>query len=295
MRTIHPADRPKIRMAPVGLFLAGLCLGVLFQKYYGTGHLLATVIPSSASVTQSPDPIRSPTSQRVKVEVSDLASKRVMVALIFGQSNSANFGESPRQAGPNVYNLAHRVLYVAQDPLLGAAGDGGSVWTRLGDEIIGAKLYDAVVFIPIGVDNTHLARWTPGGDLHPRILDAIDDAQAAGLRITHLLWHQGESDNALRTTRMQYRAMLLDMITSIRAHGVTAPMYVSIASRCGDAAPNADIQAAQRDVISLTDGIYPGPDTDSLGPAFRQPDRCHFSDQGLEQFAALWLEALQSQ
>ena len=88
--------------------------------------------------------------------------------------------------------------------------------------------------------------------------------------------------------------MLSDMISSIRAHGVTAPIYVSLASRCGQAEPNPDVRQAQADVVSIADGIRRGPDTDSLRGAFRLQDNCHFSDEGLEQFALLWLEALQA-
>jgi hypothetical protein len=283
-------DSPRLLAKASVLFIAGFCIGVLAQKYYGAGQLVRSVAPVALSATPRPGP--DPTPQRIEVPITDLRSKRVMVALVFGQSNSANFGETPRGAGPNVYNFAEGHVYLAQDPLLGAAGNGGSVWTRLGDKILATMPYDAVVFIPIGVDNTHIARWTSTGDLHGRIVGAIDDARAAGLDITHLLWHQGESDNALKTTRVQYRAMLMDMISSVREHGLTAPIYISVASQCGEAA-SAEIRQAQMGVISIADGILPGPDTDTLGPAFRLPGGCHFSDDGLEQFAALWLDALQ--
>ena len=226
--------------------------------------------------------------------MSDLQSKLVMVALTFGQSNSANSGGTPRAAGPNVYNFAEGHLYQAQDPLLGATGERGSVWTRLGGKLLETGSYDAVVFITIGVDNTHIARWVPTGDLYPRVVAAIEQARAAGLTITHLLWHQGENDNALNTTRAQYRTMFMEMLAGIRGHGITAPIYVSRTSRCGDMPPSEEIRRAQTDVISIADGILPGPDTDRLGPEFRLPDGCHFSDAGLELFATLWLEALQA-
>jgi hypothetical protein len=277
----------------LALLAAGLCFGALIQKYYGVGHLVHGIVQPVA-IESTPRPVPSPTPARIEISISDLPPQRIMVAVAFGQSNSANFGGTPRMAGQGVYNFAYGHLYRAVDPLLGATGESGSVWTRLGDMIIAAGVYDAVVFIPIGVDNTQIARWSSTGDLHPRIINALDEAQAAGLKVTHLLWHQGESDNGLKTTRVQYRTMLHDMVASIRAHGVMAPMYVSVASRCGDANPSAEIEQAQRDVVSISDAIFPGPDTDTLGPAFRLPDRCHFSDEGLDQFARLWLEALRA-
>ena len=70
-----------------------------------------------------------------------------------------------------------------------------------------SQSYEAVVFIAIGVGGTTIARWKPDGDLHPRLLEAIRDVQAHHLAITHVLWHQGESDALLKTSRSAYTAI----------------------------------------------------------------------------------------
>src|SRR5262245_61800347 len=62
--------------------------------------------------------------------------------------------------------------------------------------------------------------------------EAIDDAQNHGLTITHMLWHQGESDADARTSATAYKAMFLSMLASIRRRGVDAPVLVSIATSC---------------------------------------------------------------
>jgi hypothetical protein len=214
-----------------------------------------------------------------------------MVALVFGQSNAANFGETLHTSGPGVYNLYQGRLYRARDPLRGANGEWGSVWTRLGDRLIAEKRYDTVIFVPVAVGGTEIARWAPDGDLHQLLLKAIEDTQRRKLKFTHLLWHQGESDGVLFTRKADYQARFLAMLGSIREHGVGAPIYVAVATRCGTYPVSPEIQQAQRELVDPAAGILAGPDTDLLDETWRH-DGCHFSAGGLEQHARLWLEAL---
>lgn len=213
---------------------------------------------------------------------------RVMVALVFGQSNAANFGETRHAARRNVYVLHRGWLYPARDPLRGANGEGGSVWTRLGDKLIAEGLFDTVIFVPAAIGGAEIARWTPDGDLFPLVARAIDDVQRRRLKFTHLLWHQGESDAVLFTHPRDYQQRFLEMLAAIRARGVDAPVYVAVATRCGQYPVNPDIQWAQRDLVNPAAGILPGPDTDLLDDTFRH-DGCHFSSDGLDAHAEMWL------
>ncbi|HJU04298.1 MAG TPA: sialate O-acetylesterase [Nitrospiraceae bacterium] len=244
------------------------------------------------NIEQAPIQVHLETMKRIRIAPTALISRpRVMVALVIGQSHAANYGESPRTPKRDVYNFYKGNLYLAQDPLLGADHDGGSVWTRLGDILIERNLYDAVVFVPVALGGTEMARWHPGGDLHRSILDAIDHMHRQGLSPTHLLWHQGENDNLLKTGKDSYKRMFSEMLASIRAHGVNAPIYVSIATLCGKHKPYLPIQEAQAELIDRSVGIYPGPNTDTLGLEFRY-DGCHFSDEGLDREAELWVASL---
>jgi hypothetical protein len=272
------------------VFALGVIAGVLVQKYYSVGRLLHSIGVYKNRTTSSHASISS-LHERREVPLTRLASQRVLVALAFGQSNAANFGENPRQAGAGVWNFHQGKLYAAHDPLLGAGGDGGSVWTRLGDRLIAAKYYDAAVFLTLGVGNAALARWTVNGDLHPRLVEAIRDVQSLGLPITHVLWHQGEKDAMLRTSKHAYKQMFMAMASSIRQHGVTAPIYVSVATRCYKLRAQEEIRQAQQELVDVAKGIYAGPDTDTVGWGYRY-DGCHFSDEGLERCAELWLEKL---
>jgi hypothetical protein len=217
--------------------------------------------------------------------------KRTMVALLFGQSNAANEGESPKVADERVLNEFNGRLFRAEDPLLGSTGQGGSVWTRLGDEIIERNLYDEVVFIPMAVSASAIVRWRPGGDIHRKLIQRIREIKPMGLTFTHLLWHQGESDALNKTAKTAYQEAFHAMLDSIRKEGVTAPVYVSVATRCNRERPNRTIQEAQTELVSPLEGIYAGPNTDILGLEYRY-DGCHFTDEGLHHAALLWLEVL---
>ncbi|CAA9585618.1 MAG: hypothetical protein AVDCRST_MAG86-3463 [uncultured Truepera sp.] len=230
------------------------------------------------------------TARRTEVPIRSVRSGRVMVALTFGQSNAANSGETRYRSRGRVYNFYQGKLYAARDPLLGATGRGGSVWTRLGDRLVAQGRYDAVVFVPLGVGATGIARWAPGGDLHAKVVSAIREVKGSGLNVTHLMWHQGESDVG-RTGTLTYETMFLDMLVSIRDEGVNAPIYVSVATRCHNQGADRTIRRAQQGLVDPSLGIYAGPDTDKLGRRYRY-DRCHFSTEGLEKFAELWLKAL---
>jgi hypothetical protein len=214
-----------------------------------------------------------------------------MVALVFGQSNAGNWGESRRTAGPRVFSFFRGRIARARDPLPGANGEGGSVWTRLGDRLISAGLYDRVVFVPASIGATEIALWAPGGLLHEDLLRNVREARQAGYTFTHLLWHQGESDAALGTSQEDYERRFLAMLKAIRELGVHAPAFVALATRCGDYRPNGTIRAAQRGVARPSLGIFPGPDTDRLDGELRY-DGCHFSDAGLEAHAELWLRVI---
>ena len=264
----------------------GVWSGLLCQPYDSVGQWLRVLGVRKQTRPASP-------MQRAEVPISSVRSNRVMVALVFGQSNSANFGESPHKAREGVYNFYKGKLYAAQDPLLGAEGHGGSVWTRLGDKLASSMQYDAVVFVALGVGGADIARWKRDGDLHPHLLEALRDLKEHHVPITHLLWHQGEAEARLKTSKSAYQMMFLDMLSSIRQQGVNASMYVSVATRCQEQRDNTEVRQAQQELVNPFQGIYAGPDTDALGLCDRY-DGCHFSNEGLEKFAALWLEKLKA-
>jgi hypothetical protein len=285
---------PFVKILKIVIYSLGcIAIGVFVQRSYPVGMTLRElgIIRNKIEINKTEtDDNSEMLSKKVEVQGLQLQDKKAMVAIVFGQSNSANYGETRKRAKEGVYNFYKGKLYRAEDPLLGATGDQGSVWTRLGDRIIEENLYDEVIFIPIGVGNTSIARWTTGGDLHSRIINAISDVMQSGLKVTHLLWHQGESD--VKTCKQEYKKMFMNILRDIRSRGINAPIYVSIATRCGTSILH-EIQEAQAELVDTSSGIYRGPNTDNLGFCYRY-DGCHFSDEGLEKCAELWMEKLRA-
>lgn len=214
-----------------------------------------------------------------------------MVALAFGQSNAANSVRGRYRARTTVANFHEGRCLAGQDPVPGATGTGGSVWNRLGDLLVDNGRFAEVVITSIAVDGSAIERWSPAGDLHPGLLEALRELRASGMEPTHLLWHQGERDAQLGTGRQSYADHFSRLLDSVRRAGFTAPIYVSLASYC-DGRRSDDVRAAQRDVLDAAAGVLAGPDTDTLQGAELRHDDCHFSALGADRHAALWRDAL---
>ncbi len=231
----------------------------------------------------------------------DAADRAVLLA--FGQSNSAN-------AARDRYVPIHEIVnfnphdgkcYRAEDPLLGPDGFAGAVWGRVADELVHAGLYRQVLIAPIGIGGTELARWVPGGDLHMRVEATAGRLAGLGIRPTHVVWHQGESDVFAGTSTEAYTSQFTALAASLETLGIDAPVFPAVATRCYfredmevEYADSAErIRVAQQGLPELPN-VFPGPDTDTIsGDQFR-PDGCHFTAKGIAAHARLWVEALES-
>lgn len=277
----------KALVAAVAAFGAGALAGVLLEHYVGTTRIIDWSGLTRATIVHQ----WRGTGDRIEVPLEALRGKPIMVALVFGQSNAANSGETLGAAHPAVYELYRGRLYEARDPLLGAEGHGGSVWIRLGAQAVASGEFGSVVLVPFAFSSTEIARWAPDGSLHDALLKRIAEAQSSGLRFTHLLWHQGEADAQRGTEASAYRESFHAMLEAIRRLSVDAPAYVAVATRCGRMRGSDAIRSAQTALVNPPAAILPGPDTDALGFADRY-DGCHFSTEGLEKAARLWWEAI---
>lgn len=216
---------------------------------------------------------------------------RSIVGLILGQSNAANYGETRHHAKPGVWSFDQGRLLPAADPLPGADGSGGSVWTRLGDRLLDSGHYDRVIWASRAIGGSAIAQWVPGGDLYDRIPPTIAQLQAANLAPTHVLWHQGEADAyTWNTPPAQYQQHFRRLVQALRELGVTAPIYICVATRFAELSGHEPLRSAQRE-LARDPGIELGPDTDTLGLEYRY-DGAHFSTAGLDRFADLWFRCL---
>ncbi len=242
---------------------------------------------------QSVDERYSDVSEKQEIPCDTIDMTNTMVALTFGQSNSANEGETRYSPANPVYNFYEGKCFKAADPLLGATGDKGSVWTRLGDMLIDNRLYRGVIFVSIGVGGTSVSHWDTDGDLFQRIVNMKHQLDKQNIQLTHLLWHQGEADGSIGTKKDEYKTMLTDMIDGIRRLGIDAPLYLAIATRCKGPIV-MEIHQAQLELVGERDDILMGANTDPISDMDDRYDFCHFSDSGLQKHALLWLQAIQN-
>jgi lysophospholipase L1-like esterase len=237
-------------------------------------------VSKSDSPAQSCDPFTS-------------GNPRHAVLFAFGQSNSANYGQTRHTATDRVlnFNIHDGKCYSAVDPLLGADGDGGSVWGLVGDALVASGAFDRVLIVPFGIGSTGIGEWTAGGRLHPRVEFAARQLALAGIAPTHVLWHQGENDARAGTSGEEYTRMFEALVDALRGYGIDAPVFPAIATLCNDLGSDP-LRDAQRALPGRVSGVFPGPDTDTLSDMRDRFDYCHFSQQGMESHARLWTDSI---
>jgi hypothetical protein len=238
----------------------------------------------------------SDTSNRQRISCA--VDKNTAVIATLGQSNAANYAlkqYSPKHDVRN-FNLYDGHCYKAEDPLLGASGTLGNFATPLADMLIERGLYSRVIVAPIAMGGSMVEQWAEEGVFNRRILVLIRRLFDAGLTPTLILWHQGEGNSGAGDSHgRQYRKNLLEVIATFRRYAVSAPFFVALATKCG-AYPrlNGDnIREGQATTVNPLDNVFLGPDTDTLGDEYRDPDHCHFNAAGVLRHAAMWADVLQ--
>ncbi|HEX8077929.1 MAG TPA: sialate O-acetylesterase, partial [Chthoniobacterales bacterium] len=224
------------------------------------------------------------------------------VFLVMGQSNAGNHGETRFSARNEVYCLDFLRLqcFAGADPLPGASGTGGSIWSRLGDMLIDKGLFRRVLFVPIAFGGSFVTDWTPGNSMHRRTSLCLNRLQKelgdALIPFSAVFWQQGEAEaNHTRMSAAAYKMHFHDIVADLRAGGVFAPIFVARATHC-EAGPHPfqnheAIREAQTDLAKPENGILTGPDIDTIGAEGRS-DGCHLSERGLHLCAELWFDVL---
>ncbi len=164
--------------------LVGIVIGILWQRYYSVHQLLLDIGIRTIEFSDS--------STRIKKEVSTL--KKPFVIIVAGQSNVANTVSSLSKNSTNIYNFYDSILYLAQDPLLGATGKQGSLWIKVGEQLLAKTEYNEVVIINIARSNSSISDWANEGKFSNLIAQALNSAIQLGLKPDVLLWGQGERD-----------------------------------------------------------------------------------------------------
>lgn len=256
------------------------------------------------------------TNQLQQISISDQAYEKVAtfknpaVILVFGQSNIANHGEKiyVYNSQNEVYTFDNSMLNKASSPISNstlqplASGFDGTFLPYLGDLLIQNTQYEEVVFINVAVGGTYINDWDPNTKpfytkvinqeydipqgLFYRIVQAKNVLDKLSLNITHVMYHQGESDTVNLTTTQDYYNTFVNILAGLQNLGITAPVYLARASYVLNQTSTNVIQA-QNDLINNFEQIKQGPNTDVLTSEYRYDD-IHFNAQGLIQHALLW-------
>jgi hypothetical protein len=250
----------------------------------------------------------------------DAFDEDTLKLFVWGQSLASNHGYG-RYAARNadrtcVYSSGN--FYPCSDPIVGAEGDRGSVWSRVADSILGRTInHSPVSQVVIGCcaqGSTSINDWIPGGSEAPRLIRCLSDYIAAVGQPTHLAYSQGESDVNILSTE-QWLDRWRAMHAGIRNLGCVSKIWTSIETICNvrTAAdpfdedvirrlPNSyvqieigrqNIRAAQRIAGILGPDTRPGPNLDLIDWRLRAcGDGCHFGERGLSAAAGAWATAL---
>lgn len=237
-------------------------------------------------------------TRRGKDVVAESKIMKVGVGDVFitaGQSNSANYGQ-PRQEAKD-----DRVVYFngknfvpAKDPIPGACGDGGSVWSILGDQIVKSQQVP-VCFRSASLTWTEVKNWMPGVKfkvpLYDNLVRCAREFETDGVRA--VLWHQGESDSLAKTSAQTYCDRLKTIIESLNKDaGYEIPWFVAQASfHPGSKEPEENEVAKGQQLLWKKGIAREGPNTDDLGKEYRS-DGVHFNQLGLTTHAQKWFKSL---
>lgn len=223
---------------------------------------------------------------------------RTAVILAAGQSNIANHAAAPVQTAfpDKVFGFYDGRCAPAASPLPGATNVGGEWLTLLGDALIRSGRYDKVVIAPASVGGQPIFRFAEG-DLGVMLDETVTTLAAARYRVTHVIWHQGETDYADETAPDAYRVLFGKIVALLRAGGVDAPIFVSVATYCEPMrswSPDNPIAKVQRALPDAAKNIWPGADSDAFDPKTSRFDNCHLSAAGQAQMARMQAAAIEA-
>lgn len=232
-------------------------------------------------------------SQRARVECPK-PGPGTLVLVGLGQSNAGNWGEltaSTQKNGDSVIEYWQGNCYAATSPMLGATGEGESLWPVLGKTLVQTGYAKQVLISVFAVDGASIGRFVSKGDLRPlwraqlaRLLDKYP--------VDYYLWLQGEADFARGTSKDEYAERFSKLRKDIEELDGDALVFVSIETYCSDIerwTPGNDVARAQSEISKAFPGTLPGVNSDAV-LAFQGArwDGCHPSAQGYRIWSEAW-------
>ena len=216
--------------------------------------------------------------------------KEPLIFVTYGQSNSVNSGKLGYEPSEDVYMFLDGKTYRYHDPALGGTGGHGSVWGRVGDQLIQNNVTSSVGFVTTGSGGASIHALTYGDEymfFEKQFRSVLEEFG----RVDGILFHQGEANHQSGKGSGEYSNDFLTLLTNIRNLS-DAPVYLSQASLC-HSKPDELLLEIQDKLIKNYKGVLRGPNSDLLSdPKFRLPDHCHFSSAGLDELSRMWFESI---
>lgn len=275
------------RRWPLILFLALLLTSFLLASIWGYRFYW----PHDGIKTRLLSVVAARPEQRV--DCAELVRTKPLVLLALGQSNAGNHGAFAKSEDAPIALVAGVDCLLADDPLPGATGTGGSIWRHLPGALASDLAGRKVLISVLAVDATSMGDWThPKSSLARRLVEQIQALKQLGLMPDFVLWQQGEADARNGTVAAEYQRGLASLAALLNQAGVQAPLVLARSTVCRSL-PNEAIRAAIEQTVATTPGNFIlGPDTDRLQGDTYRSDGCHLSQAGLKQAAAQWAAVL---
>lgn len=232
-------------------------------------------------------------SSRTPVDIADMRDGETLHILVMGQSNAANEVESRMENLDHVFVEYYGKIYRASDPMLGGTGNRGSIWTRFATRALESGRWQNVVLSIIAQGGSALSYWMPGGPIHPRLLARLEALQSLPFKPDYVFWFHGETDALNGIPKLMYRNDFIDLVGTLRHFGIDNKVLVSQTTLCRKLG-SPQVREALVEATEWLPEVVLGPDTDTVGFDYRR-DGCHFTDDGGDLVASLWMEAVMEQ
>lgn len=227
------------------------------------------------------------------VPCATVAPAGALVVLALGQSNAANHGTLDA-GSPKIALLSAAGCTFVTDPLPGATGQGGAVWSRLPAALAARPGLPPVLMSVLAVDATSVADWTrPESPLLARLRQHLDQMVRWGYPPELVLWYQGEADAQLNTPALQYRLGLQALAGALQTvAGSPRKILLAHTTVCRSEA-SAALSGVINQLVASDPRFGQGPDLDRGLRQDQRYDGCHLSGAGLARSAELWADAVQ--
>jgi|GEM_PF-4609612 len=265
-----------------GSFFVGVIATIknsfLEEKYLELKYYVRKTLDFEKSWSQLPSSYQAKNKQ-----VKPCPSTEDAIVLISGgQSNAANSISSKYKPSRSVSVWFDGKCYGASDPLLGANGKNGSIWSLLAEKI-SKKEKKPVLLINGGVGGTQFSDWNDDrSGYYQALLKRVESAKENGFIPDLILWHQGETDALVEKNRDVVEKDITDFLDRLTSSISQTPVYLFQASKCiGHFRENgvAEFIEAVNKAANKFDDVHIGFNTDTLGNDFRW-DTCHFNSRG---------------